>query len=144
MAERKSAGSLLRHNSHISDFEPGDGQAGDWPRERLVEMDQRFRERLERAFRQRLESRAAAASKELTGGDPNAQAVLVLADVRLDVIDAVLTYATMRGNADEIGGWKNTFADAFRASPVLCQRLSDTYSNYGLIVPIGRAACRSR
>jgi hypothetical protein len=82
-----------------------------------------------------------ANGKELTADDPNTQTVLALADVRLDVMDAILTYATLRGYGDEIGGWRRTFADAFRASPVLCQRLTDTYSNYGLIVPIARAAC---
>jgi hypothetical protein len=45
-----------RHGSTIDDAEPADAQYGDWPRERLVEMDQRFRERLERALRRGTES----------------------------------------------------------------------------------------
>jgi hypothetical protein len=47
--ERNAAGSPLPHNSHVGDFEPGDGQNGDWPRERLAKMDERFHWRLERA-----------------------------------------------------------------------------------------------
>jgi DNA-binding protein Fis len=34
--------------------------------------------------------------KQLASDDPNRQVVLALADVRLDVMDAILTYATMR------------------------------------------------
>jgi hypothetical protein len=82
--------------------------------------------------------------KSLTSDDPNRQAVLALADVRLDVMDAILTYAALHGFAGEgeIGGWKNTFDHSFRTSPVLCMRLNESASDYGLIVPIGRAACR--
>lgn len=79
--------------------------------------------------------------KQLNSDDQNAQAVLALADVRLDVADAVLTYAAQRGFYAQIGGWERTFASAFRTSPVLCSRLSETSANYGLIVPIGRTAC---
>jgi hypothetical protein len=79
--------------------------------------------------------------KQLASDDPNAQAVLALADVRLDTADAILTYAAFRGASDEIGGWKNTFSHAFRASPVLCARLNETKENYGLIVAIAKDAC---
>jgi hypothetical protein len=79
--------------------------------------------------------------KELSSDDPNAQAVLALADVRLDVEDAILTYADFRGQADAIVGWRNTFASSFKTSPVLCARLKETSSNYGLIVPIGNQVC---
>jgi hypothetical protein len=37
--------------------EPDDERHGTWPRERLLEMDQRFRERLERAISLDLERR---------------------------------------------------------------------------------------
>jgi hypothetical protein len=53
----KAAGSPLRHNSHVGDFEARDGQAGDWSRESLIEMDRQFCERVERALRHGLESR---------------------------------------------------------------------------------------
>jgi hypothetical protein len=80
--------------------------------------------------------------KQLASDDPNRQVVLALADVRLDVMDAILTYATMRGYGEGIKGWKITFANAFRTSPAVCSRLIETQSNYGLVVPIAREACQ--
>jgi hypothetical protein len=50
MTERKAAGSPLRHESFVGDPEPGDGQAGDWSREHLIEMDRQFRQRIERSI----------------------------------------------------------------------------------------------
>jgi hypothetical protein len=83
--------------------------------------------------------------KQLTSSDSDtAQAVLALADVRLDTADAILTYAAMHGASARIDGWKNTFARAFKTSPTLCSRLSETKANYGLIVEIGDKACRDR
>jgi hypothetical protein len=79
--------------------------------------------------------------KELTNDDLNTEVVLALADVRLEVIDGILTYAALWGESDGIVGWENTFAAAFRGSPVLCARLQETRANYGLAVPIGYAAC---
>jgi hypothetical protein len=35
--------------------------------------------------------------KKLTDDDPNREAVVALVDVRLDVIDGILTYAALRG-----------------------------------------------
>jgi hypothetical protein len=49
-------------------------------------------------------------NKELIANDQNTQSVLALADVRLDVEDAILTYAAFRGASSEIVGWNNTFA----------------------------------
>jgi len=46
----------LRHESFVGDFEPGDGRDGDWSRERLIRMDEKFRERLAQALRRGLES----------------------------------------------------------------------------------------
>jgi hypothetical protein len=80
--------------------------------------------------------------KQISADDPNKEMVLALADVRLDVMDAILTYAALRGASGEIVGWNNTIANAFRTSPVLCTRLSEVESSYGLIVPIYRANCR--
>jgi hypothetical protein len=65
-----------------------------------------------------------------TDGRTIAKAVLALADVRLDVMDAVLTYSALSGRSHEIAGWKNAFASAFRKSPVLCARLNETGSSY--------------
>jgi hypothetical protein len=83
--------------------------------------------------------------KKLTDDDPNREAVLALVDVRLDVIDGILTYAALRGESDVVGGWKETFSAAFRTSPALCARMQETRGNYvtwtPLVVPIGYAAC---
>lgn len=68
--------------------------------------------------------------KELETDDKQRQAVLALADVRLDVMDAVLTYAAMSGQGNAITGWKNAFARAFRKSTVLCARLKETEASY--------------
>jgi hypothetical protein len=61
------------------------------------------------------------------------EAILAIADVRLDTMDAILTYAALRRASRDIGGWRNTFRDAFSNSPVLCARLKETWNNYGLI-----------
>jgi hypothetical protein len=79
--------------------------------------------------------------KQLNVDDPDRQLVLALADVRLDVMDAILTYAALRGAYSDIEGWKRTVASAFRTSPVLCARLSEMKSNFGLIVPIHETSC---
>lgn len=81
--------------------------------------------------------------KELSADDPKREAVLALVDLRLDVMDAILTYAAPRWSEGTITGWRNTFASAFRASPALCVRLHENQWNYGLIVPIARDTCRS-
>jgi hypothetical protein len=70
--------------------------------------------------------------------------VLAMADVRLDVMDAVLTYAAIQGVEQPIDGWRHAFADAFRGSPVLCDRFKQTTDEWGALVPIGRDACRDR
>ena len=46
-------------SSKIANAEPAhdDGQVGAWPRKRLVEMDKRFRQRVERAFAHGTETR---------------------------------------------------------------------------------------
>lgn len=80
--------------------------------------------------------------QNLSPDDPDRQTVLAIADVRLDTMDATLTYASGRFNQDTIAGWRNTFASAFRTSPTLCSRLMETQSNLGLIVPIGQANCQ--
>ena len=48
----------------------GDETVGAWPRERLMAVDQRFRERVERAFAAGKESRRAAASKDEIEAEP--------------------------------------------------------------------------
>jgi hypothetical protein len=63
--------------------------------------------------------------------------VLAMADVRLDVMDAVLKYAAIQGEEQPIDGWRHTFADAFRGS-----RFKQTTDEWGALVPIGRDACR--
>ena len=67
--------------------------------------------------------------KEFEADDKYRQSVFALADVRLDVIDAVLTYAALSGQSNQITGWKNAFASAFRKSTILCARLNETDSS---------------
>ena len=82
--------------------------------------------------------------KELSADDSNREAVLAIADLRLNVMDDLLTYASIHG-IEKVGeGWRNTFLSAFRTSPVLCGRIRETQANYGLIVPISRQACPIR
>ena len=88
---------------------------------------------------------------ELTVDDPNREAVLAVADIRLDVMEAMLMrLEILRGSLGTRGkpirdwpmrDWKNTFASAFRTSPALCARLHDTAANYLLIVPLGQRVC---
>lgn len=79
--------------------------------------------------------------KELTATDPNRNVVLAVADIRLDVMDGVLTYAEMQGVAGDIGGWRRTFVGAFSGSSVLCSRLQETRANFGLVVSLGECTC---
>jgi hypothetical protein len=52
----------LRRAKPPGDSEPGDQLHGDWTRERLLEMDERFHQRLERAIATGCETRQAAAA----------------------------------------------------------------------------------
>jgi hypothetical protein len=79
--------------------------------------------------------------KEIGPADPNRNAVLAIADVRLDVMDAVLTYAAASRFKDDVQPWRNTFADGFRQSAVLCARQAETKSFYGLVNNVAAAAC---
>ena len=80
--------------------------------------------------------------KKLEVDDPNRNIVLAFADLRLDVMDAVLTYPLIKGiSTDGMAGWRNTFWNAFSSSPALCQRLRDTGEDYGLVVDIGKIPC---
>lgn len=82
-------------------------------------------------------------NREFSPDDPYKQQVLALADVRLDVMDAVLTYASISGHTNGITGWKNAFVTAFKTSPILCARFEDTRTSYaeGPLVPLARANC---
>lgn len=79
--------------------------------------------------------------KQLSADDPNGQVVLAFADVRLDVMDAILTYAAMRALSGQIEGWKTTFTSAFKTGPVLCSRWIDTRANYGHVNKVASSVC---
>jgi hypothetical protein len=51
----------LRHKSHVDEPTAADGQDGEWPRKRLVEMDRHFCEWVEHAIERGRESREGAA-----------------------------------------------------------------------------------
>lgn len=80
-------------------------------------------------------------SVPLTAAGDLRQQVLAMAAVRLDAMDAILTFATIQGQSKEIEGWRNTFRAAFRRSVVLCDLVGATKTEYGLIVPISGEAC---
>ena len=82
-----------------------------------------------------------ADSAPLPSDDNLRQEVLAMAAVRLDAMDAVLTFAGIQGQSENIAGWRNTFSSAFRHSVVLCDLVRATEAEYGLIVPISQKAC---
>jgi hypothetical protein len=55
----------------IGSPEPGDEQEGAWPRSRLIAMDQRFRERVQRAIARGTESRESAIGNPHSAGAPS-------------------------------------------------------------------------
>lgn len=81
--------------------------------------------------------------RELRRDDPNHDLVLAVADIRLDVMDAILTFEAIQPFEFGILGWRNTFARAFRTSPALCARLGETQANWvnAQILPIWRTNC---
>jgi hypothetical protein len=85
-------------------------------------------------------------NKEFAPDDEHNQQVLALADVRLDVMDAVLTYAAISGYVDAITGWKNAFVLGFKTSPILCARLEETRASYvdSRLLPLAAAGCASK
>jgi hypothetical protein len=82
--------------------------------------------------------------KLLENEDSRRDEVLALADVRLDVMDAILTFANPRFSWSTIEGWRKTFEGSFRESPILCIRWSETQSYYGLLNSVGRSVCQPR
>jgi hypothetical protein len=80
-------------------------------------------------------------SSRVEAENENSSEILATADARLDVMNAILTYADRQGAQDETGEWENTFADAFRSSPILCTRLGETTTKYPLIVSVAGKGC---
>lgn len=68
--------------------------------------------------------------------------ILGVADVRLNAIDAILTFAADRWTEEETLGWRRTFLAAFKNSPVLCARIRETWDEYGLSRPIATEGCK--
>ena len=58
-------------------------------------------------------------NKEFAPDDEHKQQVLALADVRLDVMDAVLTYAAISGYVDTITGWEKCVCAWLQDQPYL-------------------------
>jgi hypothetical protein len=84
--------------------------------------------------------------KALSDSDENHSMILALADRRLNTMDAILTYIQMKGVGGDTTAWRNTFANAFGSSPVLCSRLGEDQTSYegARIIPIWEASCPSR
>jgi hypothetical protein len=64
--------------------------------------------------------------------------VLAVADVRLDAIEAILTYGSFRWSDKDMDGWVSTFQRAFDRSTVLCDRIKDAWMDYGQAKRPGR------
>lgn len=69
--------------------------------------------------------------------------ILAYADLRLDTMDAILTYAHLQGSWALIDGWRATFIKAFLDSPVLCLRFDETRVQFGLLQALGESACNA-
>ncbi|EPE98634.1 hypothetical protein [Rhizobium grahamii] len=79
--------------------------------------------------------------KTMKDDDPNRNLILAVAESRLDVMDAILSFAARRWSHKTYEGWRNTFMVAFGSSPVLCDLMKQGVDEYGLIVPIAKAGC---
>jgi hypothetical protein len=86
--------------------------------------------------------------KVLSSDDPNYQSVLAFAEIRIDLMDSILLYATSRKLPDEVvQGWEGLFNKKFKTSPVMCDLLRDSgtrNSGYGQIGKVWERACRVR
>jgi hypothetical protein len=83
-------------------------------------------------------------SVPLAPTDERRQEVLAMATLRVDAMDAILTFAQIQGVSAEIDGWRNTFAATFRRSVVLCDLLRERKAEYGLVVAVSTEACRAK
>ena len=69
--------------------------------------------------------------------------VIALADARIGIMDAALTYASLAHIENSIEDWKRKFAHDFKISRIMCERLASTKDEYSiLVVDLGEAACK--
>jgi hypothetical protein len=81
-------------------------------------------------------------AKAVAPGDPNAETIYAIAEVRLDLMDSMLANMEARDwSEDETAGWRSTFRDAFAMSPVLCEVLSKTSAHFALLKKPADAGC---
>jgi hypothetical protein len=80
--------------------------------------------------------------KTIDKSSPDYNQVAALADARIGMMDAALTYPSIAGVESSIGGWKRTFTQNFKTTPIMCERLALSRDEYGLIVPLAHEACR--
>ncbi len=81
--------------------------------------------------------------KQLEITAPEYNQVIALADARIGIVDAALTYAAVGHIENSIEDWKRKFAHDFKISRVMCDRLASTRDEYSiLVVDLGEAACR--
>jgi hypothetical protein len=82
-------------------------------------------------------------AKPVVAGDPNADAVYAVADVRIDLMDSILAHMNARGwSEEETEGWRSTFRDAFSSSPVLCAEIAKTSAHFALVRMPAKAGCQ--
>jgi hypothetical protein len=80
-------------------------------------------------------------AQNLAPDDPDFNRVAVLAEMRLDAYDALMTFPWLLGES-KIEGWRNTIRLELSRSPVMCGVLAGRTTNYGDdLVKIGRVAC---
>ena|SRR5271165_353348 len=81
--------------------------------------------------------------KQIETTAPEYNQVVALADARIGIIDAALTYAAVGHIENSIEDWNRKFAHDFKSSRVMCERLASTREEYSiLVVDLGEAACK--
>lgn len=79
--------------------------------------------------------------RDLPNDGPERQSVLAIIDVRLNIMDAILTYTDQFWKAEEVEGWNRTSARAFQNSPALCARFKESRTEYGFLHKVARRGC---
>ncbi|MGE8126034.1 hypothetical protein ACQKQD_03560 [Methylobacterium sp. NPDC080182] len=73
--------------------------------------------------------------KQVDGSDPLKRSrVIAMADVRLELIDNIYGVSEDIWTNTEIAGWISVFHDAFRSSPIMCERAIANQKHYDYIV----------
>ena len=81
----------------------------------------------------------------LAPDDQNRSLVLAVAEIRLQAMDAVLSYVRLRWSERDFAQWKITFERTFRQSPALCLRYAQTPKEWeGELDKIAERVCAAK